>query len=116
MDSRPRSAEEVHTAALSKPIPTYEAGVGGVRAFIRADIPSVVTLRRRLFNRSEQSSAGDLALYLDRLFFSGVIADARVPSLVYADDRGEIGGFLGVVPRQMLFGGRSLRVAVGTQL
>src|SRR6185437_15338764 len=57
-----------------------------------------------------------LAEYFDQIFFSGPLADDQLSSYVYVDQFGRIGGFMGVVPRRMLFGGRTLRVAVGTQL
>ncbi len=90
--------------------------MGGVRAFTRADIPAVVALRRQLFRTSERGSARELEAYLDELFFTGPVADETLTSLVYEDEHGEVCGFLGVVPRRMLFDGRPLRVAVATQL
>jgi hypothetical protein len=107
---------EANTTAQPGAIPAQEPGVGGVRAFTRADIPAVVALRRQLFRTSERGSVRELEAYLEELFFTGPVADDTLASLVYEDESGAVCGFLGVVPRRMLFDGRSLRVAVATQL
>lgn len=101
---------------MTELLPAQDAGVGIVRTFTRADIPAVVALRRQLFRTSERSTARELARYMEQMFFDGPLADARLSSYVYVDQDGRVGGFMGVVPRQVLFGGKTLRVAVGTQL
>jgi hypothetical protein len=101
---------------MTELLPAQDAGVGIVRAFTRSDIPAVVALRRQLFSKSERSSARELAKYMEQIFFDGPLADSRLSSYVYLDEDGRVAGFMGVVPRQMLFGGHTLRVAVGTQL
>lgn len=100
---------------MQEVFPAPDSGAGGVRAFRRADIPAVVVLRRQLFRTSEHASAADLESYLDRIFFAGPTVDDHLSSLVYDDGNGGLTGFLGIVPRRMLFAGKSLRVAVATQ-
>jgi len=109
------SYAEVVTTVLHEAIPAREPGTGGIRAFRRADIPAVVALRRQLFRASEHASAAALESYLDQIFFGRPIVDDHLSSLVYEDDSGGLAGFLGIVPRRMLFAGKPLRVAVATQ-
>jgi hypothetical protein len=101
---------------MTELLPAQDAGIGIVRAFTKSDVPAVVALRRQLFRTSERATARDLARYMEQIFFDGPLADARLPSHVYIDEGGRVAGFMGVVPRQMLFGGKTIRVAVGTQL
>jgi hypothetical protein len=101
---------------MTMAIPAQGSAAGAVRAFTRADIPAVAALRSSMFRKSEHASAGELESYMDQLFFSGPMATDALPSLVYADAQGAVTGFLGIVPRQILFGAKTLRVAVATQL
>src|SRR5437016_2379146 len=57
-----------------------------------------------------------MTAYFERIFFQNPWVDADLPSLVYEDETGRVGGFVGVVPRRMLFRGEPIRVAVTTQL
>lgn len=114
-DSGGHSYAEVDTTVLHEAIPARESGAGGIRAFRRADIPAVVALRRQLFRTSEHASAAELESYLDKIFFTRPIVDDHLSSLVYENESGGLAGFLGIVPRRMLFAGKPLRVAVATQ-
>lgn len=89
---------------------------GRIREFAPDDIPAVVALRRKAFQYSDRPTAEDLSRYLEQIFFRNPWRDAELPSLVCADARGRIAGFLGVVPRRATFQGQPIRVAVGTQL
>ena len=109
------SHTEVRTTVVHEAIPARDSGAGGIRAFRRTDIPAVVALRRQLFRSSEHASAAALESYLDQLFFTGPVADDQLTSLVYEDENRKLAGFLGIVPRRMLFAGKPLRVAVATQ-
>src|SRR5438046_196924 len=44
-----------------------------------------------------------MTAYFERIFFQNPWVDADLPSLVYEDETGRVGGFVGVVPRRMLF-------------
>ena len=92
-----------------------DRGPGRVRSLQRDDIPQLVALSQGLFPHGQR--AGDaLAAYFERIFFHNPWVDAELPSLVYEDEKGRVGGFVGVVPRRMLFRGEPIRVAVSTQL
>jgi hypothetical protein len=94
-----------------------DATVGIVRAMKREDIPAVVALRHRMFHLTERTSPTDQAAYFDRLFFgSGTSGASPGDSFVFEDEQGRLGGFLGVITRRMVFGNRTIRVGVGTQL
>lgn len=99
---------------IARPAPV--AAVGHVRPFRPDDLPDVVGLRRRLVPFSERPSPAELADYCERLFCRHPWPDAELQSLVYEDPRGEVAGFLGVLPRRMTFRNEPIRVAVGTQL
>jgi hypothetical protein len=106
-------------AQLVAPLTTERAArdSGQVRAMRYEDIPAVAALRQQVFRRTERASPRELASYLDQIFFQSPAGDhpAR-DSLVYEDGAGRLAGFLGVIPRQMHFGTRTLQVRVGTQL
>jgi hypothetical protein len=57
-----------------------------------------------------------LAAYFERLFLDYPGADPEVPSLVYVDADGKVGGFLGSSVRRFLFDGRPIRVGISGQL
>ena len=57
-------------------------------------------------------SSAALPAYFEEIFFRNPWYDEAIPSLVYQETDGKIIGFLGVVPRQMLFLDRPVRVAV----
>ncbi len=92
------------------------AAVGRVRPFRPDDLADVVGLRRRLFRFTERPSPAELADYCYRIFCRNPWSDDELPSLIYEDQRGEVAGFLGVVPRRMTFQDKPIRVAIGTQL
>jgi hypothetical protein len=87
-----------------------------LRPFTRGDIPAVVAIRQQAFRHSVRESTGDLADYFARIYLDGPWRDPELPSLVHLDEAGAVNGFLGMVPRRMRFEGRTLRVAVPTQL
>jgi hypothetical protein len=53
-----------------------------------------------------------LADYFDKTFFHSPFYDASLPSLVYQNGDGKIIGFLGVVPRRMLFRDVPINIAI----
>ena len=93
-----------------------EAGPGRIRTLMRSDIPYLVALSQQAFRLTERVGADAMAAYFERIFFHNPWVDADLPSLVYEDETGRVGGFVGVVPRRMLFRGEPIRVAVTTQL
>ena len=96
--------------------PQAAAAVGRVRPFRPDDLPDVVGLRRRLFRFTERPSPAELADYCERVFCRNPWSDDELPSLVHEDEHGKLVGFLGVVPRRMIFQDEPIRVAIATQL
>lgn len=89
---------------------------GRIRTLRREDIPQLVTLRQQAFRTSERAGPDALAAYFERIFLHNPWVDRDLPSLVYEDEKGRVGGFAGVVPHRMLFRGEPIRVAVVTQV
>jgi len=87
-----------------------------VREFCRDDICQVAHLWLRVFHRSAARTAKPLEDYFRQIFFDNPWADEGLPSLVYEEPGRGITGFLGVIPRRMVFNGRRIRVAVASQL
>jgi hypothetical protein len=89
-----------------------------VRRFVEDDLPQVADLHRRIFRAEdpEATAAGWLDAY--RRYFADVFLnsafDGAPGSLVY-ESGGRIIGFLGVVPRRMLYMGKPLLMAVCSQ-
>jgi len=84
------------------------------RPFKQDDIPQVAELIWRFLYGQEGSAPSAVEYYLQQLFLVGPYADPDIPSLVYADNRGTVVGFLGVVTRQMCSTSGPLRVAFGS--
>jgi hypothetical protein len=87
-----------------------------IRPFEIGDLEQVAALHRHIFRPSIESEDGWLEAY--RTYFAEVFLNAvcngPVTSLVYERDGG-VRGFLGVMPRQMRFKGRSALMAVCSQ-
>jgi len=69
-----------------------------------------------VFRFSERERTERLVAYLEHIFYAHPWAQDDLPSLVYEDERGRVAGFLGVIPRPLLFQGAPIRAAVATQL
>jgi len=69
-----------------------------------------------VFRFSEHVTTDALAAYCERIFLRHPWLDPEIPSLVYDDERGRLAGFLGVIPRPMVFQGQVIQAAVATQL
>ena len=96
--------------------PATDGGPGRLRSFRREDIPEVAALRQQVFRFSERERTERLVSYLEHIFYAHPWAQDDLPSLVYEDERGRVAGFLGVIPRPLLFQGAPIRAAVATQL
>src|SRR5262245_13716452 len=94
-----------------------------IRAFIRDDIPQVTDLHLRVFGVRgkpvrQSPSPKLLQVYADHfeeIFFRNPWHDVALPSLVYQEPTGRILGFLGVMPRPMLFNGEMIKAALSSQ-
>jgi hypothetical protein len=83
-----------------------------VRPFVERDIPQVADLYQRVFPGNAGVPPFALRAYMAEVFFHNPWRDQALPSLVYQDNAGKIIGFLGVIPRQMVFNGQPIRMAV----
>lgn len=84
-----------------------------VRAFCEADIAAVVNLFEQVYPGQRWPSRAACEQYFHEIFFSNPWRDLELPSWL-AEERDQVVGFLGVLPRRMQFGSRSMRVAVGS--
>ncbi|HLY53838.1 MAG TPA: GNAT family N-acetyltransferase [Steroidobacteraceae bacterium] len=84
-----------------------------LREFGEADIPAVAGLFEQVYPGQRWHSRADFEQYFREIFFANPWRDLELPSWL-AEERGAAVGFLGVLPRRMQFGTRSLRVAVGS--
>jgi hypothetical protein len=92
---------------------------GTVRPFTARDVAEVAELHRRVFRVSPEPSAELSAAYqrwLTGVFLDVPRGDRGIVSLVYRDDDGSVGGFLGAVPRRLVHNGEPIVAAVSSQL
>src|SRR6185295_829474 len=85
-----------------------------IRRFVGTDIPEVARLHARVWpNPACTPSVYDD--YFRRMFIGNPDADPALPSLVSEDESGRIVGFVGVVPRRLIVGGRRYRATLSSQ-
>jgi hypothetical protein len=92
--------------------------MGHVRPFADTDIPSVARLHEAVFKTGVRAkSAGREAYhaYFRDVFLQGPSQDPSLPSLVYAENNGNIAGFLGVMPRRVTMNRREFQAAISSQ-
>lgn len=89
--------------------------MGEIRAFAEEHIAEVSALFLRGMRGRTDTPGQSLQRYFREMFFFNPWVSPEFPSLVYFD-RETLVGFLGVLPRQMEFLGRPIRVAVTSQL
>lgn len=92
--------------------------MSSVRPFVADDIPQVADLHRRVFRTAEPTTTGwreAYQTYFSDVFLRNPLHDDTLTSLVAEDGSGTIVGFLGVVPRRMVFKGQSILAAVCSQ-
>ncbi len=88
--------------------------MGEIRKFEEAHIPEVAAMELKVFHGRARAAGPALQSYFEEIFFRNPWRDEALPSMVYIHGD-KIVGFLGVIPRRMIFRGRPVRVAVATQ-
>lgn len=111
-----RSGPTAAPSRLTRPPRDTSGGSGRIRPLRADDLPDIVALRRRSFNSGQRTDPVDLAGYCERVFLRNPWRDEELSSLVYENAAGQPMGFIGVIPRRMVFQGQPIRVAVATQM
>ncbi|MCY6381753.1 hypothetical protein [Hoeflea prorocentri] len=88
----------------------------GVRPFDPADIPAVAAMFQKIMLGSKKPAPATLERCLQETFLDHPRFDPELPSRVYIDAAGTIGGFIGVLPSPMTFRGEPLRAAIAGSL
>lgn len=83
-----------------------------VRPLVERDVPHIVSLYERIFTGRGGRTSGSARDHLQQILCRSPWRDDTLPSLVCEDGDGRIVGCLGVMPRRMRIGGRSIRAAI----
>ncbi len=83
-----------------------------IRPLAHADIDEISRLFLEVLIGSPEPATPSLRECLAELFLDGAFADPEIPSRVFIDAGGTIGGFIGVTSLPLALGDRSLRAAV----
>ena len=89
--------------------------MGDIRTFEASHIPGVASLTLKILRGIQAPPTPALEKYFLEIFFHNPWRGDDIQSLVYFHE-GKIVGFLGVIPREMDFGGHRIRLAAATQL
>ena len=87
-----------------------------IRSFLPEDIPEVTRMRRQAFKVSNWPADDDLSRYIHDVFFCNPWRNEEPAGLVAIDNEGSVIGFVGIIPRHMRIGERTVKAAVATQL
>jgi hypothetical protein len=85
---------------------------GTVRALEERDVARVAQLHARAFGAAGGVPSPSLEMHLARLMLHHPWRHESLPSLVFEDNGGRVVGCLGVMPRPMLFDGRTITAAI----
>jgi hypothetical protein len=85
--------------------------LSSLRPLERGDLEQVAALFLRVVRPGGGESVEQTATYFERTTLDHPWADPELPSLVFADDRGAIAGFVGSYVLRMRFDGRPIRAA-----
>lgn len=83
-----------------------------IRPLQETDIPAIAALHDSLAGRAPANPARTTQEHFRRIFLQHPWQDSALPSLVYETAGGGIAGCIGVMPRPMRFGERTLTAAV----
>jgi hypothetical protein len=93
--------------------PIRAPGAARVRQFVEADLPQVAQVHRAAFRLGDESRLVEYGKYFTRVFLES--AERGISSLVYQEHDGRIAGFVGIVPRRVMMGGRRYQAAISSQ-
>jgi hypothetical protein len=85
--------------------------LSGIRPLERDDLEQVAGLFLRVMRPGGRESIPGVAAYLERTTLDHPWAEPAIPALVFADERGNIVGFIGSYVRRMYVDGRRIRAA-----
>jgi hypothetical protein len=85
--------------------------MSSVRSFEAGDVDAVADLFQRLLRKTADPANDDLKTYLRTLFIDFSEKEPELRSRVHVRADGSVSGFLGVLPMEMEFEGRRLKVA-----
>jgi hypothetical protein len=86
-----------------------------VRPFVEADIPQVAAVHRAAFRRPDDPGLPVYRDYFLRTFLDNPAGDGPISSLVYQEGDGRIVGFVGLVPRRIVFNRRQYQAVISSQ-
>lgn len=82
-----------------------------VRSVERQDVAAIADMFARVFLKQRSAPAAGLAHYFDDILFPRSASGEAPRSRVFVDAKGAIRGFIGVWPRRMVMGGRTIEAA-----
>ena len=95
--------------------PTSLPRTAAVRPFVEADIPQVAAVHRAAFRRPDDPGLPVYRDYFLRTFLDNPAGCGPISSLVYQDHDGRIVGFVGLVPRRVVFNRRQYQAVISSQ-
>jgi hypothetical protein len=81
-----------------------------------SDVPQVANLHCRLFYGTASCASQGLQAYYHEVFFRNPWLCADLPSLVCRAGNGDVIGFMGRIPRRMIFRNQPIRIAIAHRL
>jgi hypothetical protein len=87
-----------------------------IRPLQKEDVPQVAGLYELVFRSGSRTPPTGLIGYFERTLLDDPWADPEIPSLVYADEHGQVTGFIGSYVRRLSLEGKPLRMALSGQL
>jgi len=83
-----------------------------IRPFTHDDIPAVAALFMRVFRGSKAPAPESVKICFKELYFNNPWNDGSIESFVNRKPDGDVSGFIGAIPRKMVFQNREITVVV----
>lgn len=99
----------------SSAAPTGLPRAASVRPFVEADIAQVAAVHRAAFRRADDPGLPVYRDYFLRTFLDNPAGGGPVSSLVYQEPGGRIVGFVGLVPRRVVFNRCQYQAVISSQ-